>query len=135
MASEIKQNEEGMTEILQTNDDLIRVIDAYKKALGIETSPTTSSAVATGVVGAGTPAAQGEAAQTGGEATGTDPSADILIDLAGLNLGPSPNTSGQSETEGNISDELLLAELGIFGGGRLFSPPSPPMLTVCLALG
>eukprot|EP00731_Ephydatia_muelleri_P029239 Em0020g883a len=125
MASEIKQNEEGMTEILQTNDDLIRVIDAYKKALGIETSPTTSSAVATGVVGAGTPAAQGEAAQTGGEATGTDPSADILIDLAGLNLGPSPNTSGQSETEGNISDELLLAELGIFGGGLSLPTTTP----------
>lgn len=116
MASEIKQNEEGMTEILQTNDDLIRVTDAYKKALGIETSPSQA-----GGVGGGARAAPGEAAPAMGGmaiAAGTDPSADILIDLAGLNLGPSPNTSGQNETEGNISDELLLAELGIFGGGR-----------------
>ena len=104
-----------MTEILQTNDDLIRVIDSYKKAMGIETPPPSTTAGATGGV---VPPSSGE--PTGG-APLADPGAggaDILIDLAGLNLGPPPSTSGQGEASGNLSDELLLAELGIFGGGR-----------------
>ena len=34
MASELKPKEEGMGEILQANDSLIRVIDRYKKIMG-----------------------------------------------------------------------------------------------------
>lgn len=115
MASEIKQNEEGMSDILQTNDDLIRVIDAYKKTMGIETPPTTG---ALGLEAAATTATAGPAGVTTGEASDPSGSGDVLIDLAGLNLGPPPSTSGQGDADGGLSDELLLAELGIFGGGR-----------------
>ena len=34
MASELKPKEEGMAEILQANDSLIRVMDRYKKIMG-----------------------------------------------------------------------------------------------------
>ena len=34
MASELKPKEEGMGEILQANDSLIRVMDRYKKLMG-----------------------------------------------------------------------------------------------------
>ena len=37
MASELKPKEEGMAEILQANDSLIRVMDRYKKIMGEST--------------------------------------------------------------------------------------------------
>ena len=40
MASELKQNEEGMSEILRLNDSLIRVMDHYKRVMGDDDAGT-----------------------------------------------------------------------------------------------
>ena len=98
MASELKQDEEGMAEILQTNETVIRVMDRYKSIFGEPTtngtSTTSSTTTATTTTTAsGTPSSGAVASGAeGGVAAGGGASAskqdDVLIDLLDLDLGP-----------------------------------------------
>ncbi len=117
MASELKQNEEGMTDILQTNDSVLRVMDLYTAKIGkpattSEATPTVSnglngttasSSTSEGQEGAAasataTPATSTVASSSEGQATATsdrvvsgrNEEASALIDLADLNFDPTP---------------------------------------------
>lgn len=134
MASELKQNEEGMSEILQTNDDLARVLDQYKRAFGDDKSeegassatasetPTTNGAsTSTSLVAdSGAVGAMATDAKTTG-ATASDSNglgSDILIDLADLNFGssgPGQNAATASSTSGSLLDDL--GQLGVLPPG------------------
>ena len=131
MASEMKQNEDGMSDILQTNEKLLRVSDRYHKLIG----GTEPEAATTGTENGtskklASSEASGEAAGTGSVATVTKTEAtptetpgavgggdvsDVLIDLADLNLGPPPPSASNSaggQASGNMD---LLGELGMLG--------------------
>ena len=105
MASELKPEEEGMTEILQTNETVIRVMDRYKSIFGEPpsteaSSSTTSAATSTTATAAGTTmtssggatASGGAEAATGGGASSKQD--DVLIDLLDLDLGAPPAGGG-----------------------------------------
>jgi len=151
MASELKQNEEGMTDILQTNDAVLRVMDLYETKFN-KTTPTTNtsngmddgktgggavggssasagssegatavvsttSTVASGSEGQGTPSTQAEASGR------SDEPANALIDLADLNFDPTPITGANgSSVSGGVTDlssstglGSLLNDLGMLG--------------------
>ena len=129
LASNLKPEDEGMEDILQTNDDLLRVMDTYKRVVGVggggtsgggEGHPTengTQSGGAgagkteidkpeeSGAVGGGT----GLAMEGGG---GGD--ASTLIDLADLDFGSIPAPAGMPPVAPNTTDSLLDA-LGTLG--------------------
>ena len=119
MASELKQNEEGMTDILQTNDSVLRVMDLYdakfNKNKPKATLTTTSNGMGDEKTSGNT--AEGSSASTGpsegatavtatttvasgsegqgvptaeGGASGRSEPANALIDLADLNFDPTP---------------------------------------------
>ena len=109
MASELKQDEEGMAEILQTNETVIRVMDRYKSIFG-EPTPKTNGTSATTMAGSTTTAAGGgdgtSTSASGAAALGcvaeggaSSKQDDVLIDLLGLDLGPSPTVA----SGGNLS--------------------------------
>ena len=131
MASELKQDEEGMAEILQTNETVIRVLDRYKSIFGepppsttVASSSTTtngtpsSSTASTATGGSGTTVTsslgatgnigEGATAAAGGGAGATAASKqdDVLIDLLDLDLGPPSSSVGGG---------------GAVGGGNLAS--------------
>lgn len=108
MASELKQDEEGMAEILQTNETVTRVMDRYKGIFGeppatsmstpssstnTATTTTASMTGATNTVPSG--ATAGSEGATGGATSGAaDKQDDVLIDLLDLDLGPPPSSAG-----------------------------------------
>ena len=118
MASELKQDEEGMAEILQTNETVIRVMDRYKSIFGEPPPSTTASSSSTTTNG--TPSSSTTSTATGGSGTivtsssgaagnigegataaagGTGATAsskqdDVLIDLLDLDLGPPSSSVG-----------------------------------------
>ena len=120
MASELKQNEEGMSEILRTNDSVLRVMDLYKSKLGdpskassdngtVEKAPQISNGAAKESSNvSSTKADSGDQLPSSSEATalvengatGGGGADDILIDLADLNFGSSPAATGDSGASG-----------------------------------
>ena len=102
-----------MAEILQANDNFIRVSDLYKRVIGdADSSPTTSStATSNGTI---TTTSAATTSQSGATATATASGSDILIDLADLDLGPPPSSHPDSNTtsaSGSLLDSLgLLSE-------------------------
>ena len=108
MASELKQDEEGMAEILQTNETVIRVMDRYKSIFGESPPSTTASSstatngtpsssttsTATGGSGTTVTSSSGATAAGGAGATASSKQDDVLIDLLDLDLGPPPSGGG-----------------------------------------
>ena len=125
MASELKQDEEGMAEILQTNETVIRVLDRYKAIFGEPPSSTASTTTATSTISSTSMATSSTTTSSGatggggniGEgaagATAASKQDDVLIDLLDLDLGPPP--SGGSGG-GNLASGSG-ASLGGGGGG------------------
>ena len=124
MASNLKPEDEGMEDILQTNDDLLRVMDTYKRVVGTEgiggggdvVSPTQNGGDS-GVGGVQSDALPEEAGAVGGGNSlamgGGD--ASTLIDLADLDFGAIPvNTTGVDGATPSNPDSLLDA-LGTLG--------------------
>lgn len=114
MASQIASTEEGMAEVLKTNDDLLRVLDRYRAVFGElpASQPSTGSDPAP-------PQVQGATASTTNSTTGAAamPTAgseegggmdSLLIDLDLPSVG-----SGQSVP----SSQSLLDDLGLLGEG------------------
>ena len=120
MASQITSTEEGMAEVLKTNDELLRVLDRYKAVFGELPNSSTSSETAPQPV-------QGAAASTTTTTTGAaaEPTAgreegggmdSLLIDLDLPNAG----------TEQSVpSSQSLLDDLGLLGegAGKQFHSP------------
>ena len=106
MASELKENEEGMSEILRTNDSVLRVMDLYKTKMAGFPKTESSDAGATGDSSAssakttesGGPQVQGSSEATPTSSSGQNGAAgglsDVLIDLADLNFGGSSAAAG-----------------------------------------
>lgn len=118
MASSLKQEDDGMEDILQTNDDLLRVLDTYKRVVGGGGGGGTNGPQTGG--GRGTTGLPEEAGAVGGGdglglggGGGGDDEQDILIDLADLDFGsiPAPNVSAMTPS---TADSLLDA-LGTLG--------------------
>ena len=79
MASELQSNEEGMSEILQANDSVIRVMAYYQRVMGT-TSPTHKDEK---------PKEQNLTVNDNSQATGEDTEesiGDLLLDLSDLNF-------------------------------------------------
>ena len=133
MASNLKPEDEGMDDILQTNDDLLRVMDTYKRVMvggegggssegaagrnPVQNGAMTGTGVQSdggvaqvpeeaGAVGGGT--ALGGGANSGGGGGGD---ASTLIDLADLDFGAIPTTGAVTPS---TADSLLDA-LGTLG--------------------
>ena len=133
MASELKENEEGMTDILRTNDSVLRVMDLYKSKMGnlpeLE-SGGNSSKGATGTTDTASkdtptdgqgktseePAASAQNGATGGAGGGSD----VLIDLADLNFGATPVSGAEGGLDLNSSLGLgsLMDDISALGKGR-----------------
>ncbi len=122
MASDLQPNEEGMTEILQTNDSLIRVLEHYKRTVkpgGAEqsTSGTTPTTEATPTIGATPPANKKPGSPTG---------AELLLDLTDLNFGAPtlPMTNGTATNIGGGDSSVamttgLLGDINLLGKQKL----------------
>ena len=129
MASNLKPEDEGMDDILQTNDDLLRVMDTYKRVVGVEgtgdgASPTQNG----GVGGSGVAGVQGDGgsmgktneipeeagAVGGGNTLAMGGNASTLIDLADMDFGAIPSTTGVDTVTPSNPDSLLDA-LGTLG--------------------
>ena len=137
MASELKQNEEGMSEILRTNDSVLRVMDLYKSKIGdpgatneegskgggatasntkgggattssTNTTVTTSSTSVPGDQSASKAPPPEENGATGGV------DSDILIDLADLNFDTPAITTNPGAT-GSVPPTDLNSSLGGLG--------------------
>ncbi len=121
MASDLKNNEEGMADILAANEGLLRVTDTYKRIFESsndsttngttnETPPPTTSASTTQETNSTTEGVVNTA--SGG---GTDDS-DVLIDLAGLDFGPPPTPmSGGVVTQDSANLGSLIDDFGLLG--------------------
>lgn len=127
MATELKQNEEGMSDILQTNDSILRVTDLYnskmKQSPSSQATPTTSNGV--GAV-AGACAESSSSASATGAATAMDDlvTGTALIDLADWNFDPTPITGAVGgEVQGDINSSIglgsFLDDLSALGKGTL----------------
>ncbi len=121
MASELQPNEEGMTEILQANDTLIRVLDYYKRIFNPDGEATEQST--------DMPTTINQTAPTpiSNETKPASPTgAQMLLDLTDLNFGTPtlPVTNGTSGGAGNITTATdLLSEL------NLLDIPSPSLVS------
>lgn len=125
MASELKQNEEGMAEILQVNDSLIRVMDRYKKIMGEDDPETTASTSTTATSTTATTSASDlvtttQSPNASSMSTGAVASAaggsDVLIDLADLNFGATPPLSqdaANTSTSSSLLDDLGLLNISV----------------------
>ena len=128
MASQITSTEEGMAEVLKTNDDLLRVLDRYKAVFGALPTPqqqpaagepepqqvqNTSASTTTSTAGA---AAMLTAASGEGEGGGMD---SLLIDL------DLPNPGAEQSVP---SSQSLLDDLGLLGEGGGEGGGQPPLL-------
>lgn len=113
MASELKANEEGMSQILGVNDNLIRVIDFYQRTVG-ENEPgasagasasSTAAAVST-VPDVSSTTEKVESSGSAGDSSTTaaaNTSGDLLIELADLNFGNPPASTGLGSGLGDLS--------------------------------
>ena len=129
MASELKNNEEGMAEILAANESLLRITDTYKHMFeepaetpgsttnGTSTETTVNSSASavtltTTSTTSAPPTASGGGANSISSAAG---SSDVLIDLADLDFGPPPSgyTGSSSGQDGNLSS--FLDDQGLLG--------------------
>lgn len=114
MASSLKQEDDGMEDILQTNDDLLRVLDTYKRVVG---GGGRTNGPQTGRGGVKTDVPEEAGAVGGGDGGlglgGGGDAGDTLIDLADLDFGsiPAPNVSAMTPS---TADSLLDA-LGTLG--------------------
>ena len=115
MASSLKQEEEGMEEILQTNDDLLRVLDTYRRVVGVSEVGGTSGPQTSG--GTGKTDKPEEAGAVGGgglgQGEGEGGEGNTLIDLADLDFRSIPVPSVGPVTP-STADSLLDA-LGTLG--------------------
>ena len=116
MASNLRPEEEGMDDILQTNDNLLRVLDSYKRVVGVVKeggASVTQNGAGEGVKSEEVPE---EASAVGGGmglgALGGD--ASTLIDLADLDFDPLPGTAGGAPVTTSTADSWLDA-LGTLG--------------------
>ena len=114
MASNLKPEEEGMDDILQTNDDLLRVMDTYKRVVGVwgeggtaenGSGETRKSEGGGQEVPEEAGAAGGGMGLGGGGGEGGDVS--TLIDLADLDFGSAPSSTSNADS--------LLGALGTLG--------------------
>ena len=116
MASELQPNEEGMTEILQTNDSLIRVLEYYKRIIKPNEegaghdqptdTPQLPSASAFGAIG-GSSAEKKPDSPTG---------ADLLLDLSDLNFGTPISNGTTASSDGSVATATgFLGDLNILG--------------------
>ncbi len=104
MASELKENEDGMSEILRTNDSVLRVLDFYKtKMESLPPLPSSNSGTGassgSGGDSSAAKASSGEVhgsseAATSGQNGATGGTSDVLIDLADLNFGSGGGLDG-----------------------------------------
>ena len=140
MAGSLKNNEEGMADILAANESLLRVTDTYKRifepsegstsngATAEQTSTTTSATVTTTTTasaeGAVANTASGDVANSsaGGGASG----GDVLIDLAGLDFGPPPTpvTGATTTTTQDSNLSSLIDDIGLLGTYNFIDSPS-----------
>lgn len=117
MASSLKQEEEGMEEILQTNDDLLRVLDTYRRVVGVSEVGGNSGPQASG--GTGKTDRPEEAGAVGGgdgglgQGGGGGGEGNTLIDLADLDFG-SIQVPNVAPVTPSTADSLLDA-LGTLG--------------------
>lgn len=128
-----------MSEILQTNDSVLRVMDLYNakmnksssseatptKSNGLdsakgkaESGPSTSSGApdgATAVTSTTASSSEGQATATAeSEASGRNEAADVLIDLADLNFDPTPISGvGGASTSGGGGRTDLNSSTGL----------------------
>ena len=102
MASELQPNEEGMSDIIQANDALIRVLDHYERVVGPKdkgqsstNTPTTITTTTTTTTS--TNASSGDYSSqngsSGAKEGGSGGASDLLLDLADLNFGNPPTAS------------------------------------------
>ena len=103
-----------MDDILQTNDDLLRVMDTYKRVVG-EGGTTSAAAQNGGGETQRSKEAPEEAGAAGGMGLGVGGGGDAstLIDLADLDFGSLPATSNALVTSSNT--DSLLDALGTLG--------------------
>ena len=123
MASQITSTEEGMAEVLKTNDDLLRVLDRYKAVFGVLPSPQQSApsdpepqqvqvtSASTTTSTAGGAAVSTAASGGGGGGEGMD---SLLIDL------DLPNPGAEQSVP---SSQSLLDDLGLLGERGGVQPP------------
>ena len=120
MASELQQNEEGMAEILQTNESLLRVMDHYKRVIKGEKGGETSNS--TQGEGSSNEASSKDQLPAPEKKPESPSGADLLLDLSDLNFGTptlpvsngtTPNPSGGSGSVGMATD--LLNDLNLLG--------------------
>lgn len=108
MASELQPNEEGMTDIIQTNDALIRVLDHYERVVGpkdegqgSKDTPATNASGQQSQNGGSSQSNQNGSSSGGGvKDGGSGGASDLLLDLADLNFGttqPTGSGSGNSD--------------------------------------
>ena len=107
MASELRENEEGMTEILRTNESVLRVMDLYTTKIGnsgsgsvAQSASASSNSTAESAGKASTTTSEKEdlsaasqngvaaSSSSGGATGGGEASDSVLIDLADLNFDP-----------------------------------------------
>lgn len=129
IASELKADEEGMSEILRTNDSVLRVTDLYKSKMGgSPRSPTSDGAVggATSNINTASKNTSSDSKESGTQGQGsssvvaasdqngaTGGVSDILIDLADLNFGTTPTTGleGVGGSGADLNSSLGLGSL------------------------
>ena len=117
MASNLKPEDEGMEDILQTNDDLLRVLDTYKRVVdGTKEGGTVKQNGGADVGGKTESEKPEEARAVGGSiglAMGGEGEASTLIDLADLDFGslPAPSMGGMTPS----TADSLLDTLGTLG--------------------
>lgn len=121
MASELKQNEEGMSEILRTNDSVLRVSDLYKSKMESFARSSGSEGAVGGASAIDTAkkiVPSGSASSTGGQGSSEEEGAtsaqngaaggksDVLIDLADLNFDTVPMTGSAEGAGGGAGVDL-----------------------------
>ena len=134
MASELKQNEEGMSDILQTNDSVIRVIDLYNSKMKQSPSPQTTDTASSSegvaangvdnVAGASSTAAMAVSAAiatTGTASADSQVTGNALIDLADWSFDPNPISGavGGVGISSNSGLGSLMDELSALGKGHV----------------
>ncbi len=118
MASDLKNNEEGMADILAANEGLLRVTDTYKRIFESSDQSTTNGTAATASSSTSAPRTEGVNSTASGGVSSTsgggDSGGDVLIDLAGLDFGPPPTpVIGGTTQDANLSS--LIDDFGLLG--------------------
>ena len=97
MASELQPNEEGMSDIIQANDALIRVLDHYERVVGpVNKDQSSTDTPITNTIGQSNQ--NGSSDVSNAKDGGLGGANDLLLDLADLNFGSVPPTAGSNST-------------------------------------